>query len=291
MSTIDENYPIKKAADLTDEQVKQLALQNYKQQEIKNTKFPTEIIDLPSKGLVYPEGHPLSSGKIELKYMTAREEDILTSQNLIRQGVVIDKLLQSMIVTPINYNDIIVGDKNAIMVAARILGYGKDYEARVECPECEESSNCVIDLTSLEPKEVEIDNGVSKMIAPNQFELTLPSSKRNVIFQLLTHGNEKTIEKGVSVNKKSYNKDSVDTELTTRLKHLIISIDNNTEQAYINNFVDNELFAMDSRVLRGQIKNVAPDQPFKYSFECPHCGHQEDGHDFPISTQFFWPGT
>src|SRR6056300_1721254 len=90
--------------------------------------LPTETIELPSKGLLYPEGHPLSSGTIEMKYMTAKEEDILTNQNYIRQGLVIDKLLQSLIVTDVDYNDILIGDKNAVMLAARILSYGKDYE-------------------------------------------------------------------------------------------------------------------------------------------------------------------
>jgi hypothetical protein len=89
--------------------------------------FPTEIIELPSKGLVYPKGNPLSSGKVEMKYMTAKEEDILTNQSYIQEGTVLDKLLQSLIISKINYNDLIVGDKNALLVASRILGYGKDY--------------------------------------------------------------------------------------------------------------------------------------------------------------------
>jgi hypothetical protein len=91
-------------------------------------KLPTEMVELPSKGLLYPEGHPLAEGKIEMKYMTAKEEDILTNQNYIRQGIVIDKLLQSLIVTKFDYNDLLIGDKDAIMMAARVLGYGKDYK-------------------------------------------------------------------------------------------------------------------------------------------------------------------
>ena len=95
--------------------------------EEKKFKFPTEIVELPSKGLLYPKDNPLSSGKVEMKYMTAKEEDILTNQNYIRQGIVLDKLMQSLIVSKCNYDDLVVGDKNAIMVASRILGYGKDY--------------------------------------------------------------------------------------------------------------------------------------------------------------------
>ena len=92
-------------------------------------KFPTEMVELPSKGYFYSEGHPLSSGRVEIKYMTAREEDILTSQNLIKQGTVIDKLLEALVVDKsIKMDDMLIGDKNAIMVAARILGYGKNYD-------------------------------------------------------------------------------------------------------------------------------------------------------------------
>ena len=289
MATVNDNYPKNASQDLSDEQLKEIALQSYKQQEIKQSKFPTEIVELPSKGILYPEGSPLREGTIEMKYMTAREEDILTSANLIRQGVVLDKLFQSMIVSPIKYSDLIVGDKNAIMVAARILGYGKDYEVSVTCPSCGKAESHHIDLTSLTTKEVTTD-GIAKMIAPNRFELELPQTKRTVVFQLLSHGLDAEIDKQLDILKKVAKKDSVDTELTTRLKRLIVSVDGIEEQAYINNFVDNELFAMDSRVLRAQIKDVAPDQPLVFNFECPSCGHEEGDLNFPITSQFFWPG-
>ena len=110
-------------------------------------KFPTEVIELPSKGLVYPKTSPLSSGKVEIKYMTAKEEDILTSPNLIQQGIALDVLLKSLIVDKsINLDDMIVGDKNAVLVGARILGYGKNYECTIGDEEA------VIDLTSLKEK-------------------------------------------------------------------------------------------------------------------------------------------
>ncbi len=163
MATVNDNYPKNNATELTDEQLKELALQNYKQQEVYKNKFPTEVISLPSKGILYDATSPLASGQIEMKYMTAREEDILTSANLIKQGIVLDKLFQSMIISTVNYNDIIIGDKNAIMIAARILGYGKDYECSVTCPMCERGSPHTIDLTSVPTKEVTLD-GPSKMI-------------------------------------------------------------------------------------------------------------------------------
>ena len=124
---VNDDYPIK---PLSDKQLKDIATAKYETQATEETKvydFPTEIVELPSKGKLYPEGHPLRSGKIEMKYMSAKEEDILTNQSFIKQGVVLDKLFKALIVTPIDYNDLLLCDKNAIMIAARVLGYGKDY--------------------------------------------------------------------------------------------------------------------------------------------------------------------
>ena len=145
-------------------------------------QFPTEDVTLPSKGLLYPEGHPLRSGVIKMKYMTAKEEDILTNQNFIKNGTVINKLLQSLIVTPVSYNDLLIGDKNAILIAARILGYGKDYEFTYDGKEQK------IDLTILEPKEIDFSK-VKK--GQNQFDYELPKSKRKLTFKLLIGRDEK----------------------------------------------------------------------------------------------------
>jgi len=122
---------------------------------MSNVTFPTEVIDLPSKGKFYPVGHPLASGQIELKYMTAKEEDILTSQNLIQKGIVLDKLIDSLIVTKgVTHEDLLLGDLNAVMVASRILGYGKDYPVNVTCPKCGTSAEHVVDLSQLESKDI-----------------------------------------------------------------------------------------------------------------------------------------
>ena len=285
MTTVPNSYPKGSSSELSDEQLKAIALQQFEQAEVRQYNFPTEIIELPSKGVLYPEGHPLSEGKIEMKYMTAKEEDILTSQNLIKQGVVIDKLLQSMIVSPIKLNDLVVGDKNGIMVAARILGYGKDYPIEVTCPACGEKTKMNVDLTKLPSKSVETNT----MIAPNVFEFTLPQSKRKVTYKILTSGDDKRIENELDSLKKSLKKDGIDKELTTRLKHLILSVDGNTDKAYITHFVDNELFAMDSRALRSEVTRVSPNQLFEIEFECDHCAHIEEDMSFRIDTNFFWP--
>ena len=283
--TVNDNYP-KKGQEMTDEQIKQLAIQNMQRQEVQNTGFPTEIISLPSKGILYPENNPLRSGTIEMKYMTAREEDILTSTNLIKQGVVLDKLMQSMIVSPIKYNDLVIGDKNAIMIASRILGYGKQYEVEITCPNCDKKTKLEVDLTTLPEKN--IPDSVN-LVGVNLFEFTLPQSQRVVTFKILTHGDEKKIQYELDAIKKTAKRDSIDKELTTRLKYIIQSIDGNTDKSAINYFIDNELFAIDSKALRGYIKDVSPDQKFQIEFQCNHCDHEEEALVFSIDTNFFWP--
>ena len=154
-------------------------------------KIPTEVITLPSKGLIYPKENPLSKGEIEMSYMTARHEDILTNMNYIKNGTVIDKFLQALIVTPVNFEDILIGDKNAILVAARILGYGKDYSFKYTSKDGEVETT--VDLTTLQDKEID-----ESLITPNvnNFEFTLPKSGNKITFKLLTGKDEKSIEIG-----------------------------------------------------------------------------------------------
>ncbi len=283
--TVNDNYPKKDSSGMSDEQIKQLAIQNMQRQEVQNTGFPTEIISLPSKGVLYHESNPLHSGQIEMKYMTAREEDILTSSNLIKQGVVLDKLMQSMIVSPIKFDDLVIGDKNAIMVAARILGYGKSYDVAVECPSCNTENKIEIDLTALPETNVPDD---ANMIAPGIFEFVLPQSQRVIQFRLLSAGDDRKISKDLESQKRTV-RDGIDRELTTRLKHLIVSVDGNADKKFVNNFVDNELFAIDSRALRTYVKTVSPDIKFEIDFTCNECGNGSEALSFNIDTNFFWP--
>jgi len=232
--------------------------------------FPTEIIDLPSKGLVYPEGNPLSEGKIEMKYMTAKEEDILTNQSYIQSGVVLDKLLQSLIVSKINYNDLIVGDKNAIMVAARILGYGSDYTFNYGDQEY------TVDLSKIDNKPFEISNkGI------NEFNYTLPSTGVKIAYKILTHGDEQKIQAELDGLKK-INKNS-SAELSTRLKYMITSVNGERDPKSIREFVDTNLLARDSRELRKHIKETQPDVDLIFTTENGSTA------DIPVSIRFFWP--
>lgn len=236
-------------------------------------KLPTEIIDLPSQGKLYPADHPLAEGKIEMKYMTAKEEDILTNQAYIRDGVVLDKLLQSLIVTKFNYSDLLIGDKNALLVASRILGYGKDYtfthNGRQE----------TIDLTTLEDKVLD-ESLYSKGL--NEFNFDLPNTDHNITFKLLTHGDEIKIQNELKGLKRISKNNSP--EATTRLKYMILSIDGNSEKKDIRNFVDNFLLARDARALREYISQIQPDIDLTFF---PDGGGEPT--NIPIGLNFFWP--
>jgi len=237
-------------------------------------KFPTEMVDLPSKGLLYPKDSPLASGQIEMKYMTAREEDILTNQNYIQQGVVVDKLLKSLIVTPITYGDLLLGDKNAILVAARVLGYGKDYEFVYR------GQKETVDLSEIKNKEVDetlFESG------KNEFAFKTPATGTNITFKLLTHDDEKAIDAELKGLKK-ISKDS-SPDLSTRLKRMITSVEGDSSPGVIRNFVDNFLLARDSRALREYIRQIQPDVDLRFY---PENG-PEGGVDIPIGITFLWP--
>jgi hypothetical protein len=287
MSQVSTGYNLPKTAmEMTDEELKANLMADFKQTSVKKSNFPTEIVPLPSKGLLYPEEHPLASGNIEMKYMTAKEEDILTSQNLIKQGVVLDKLFESLIVTPINYGDLYVGDKNAIMVAARILGYGKDYVVEVDDPFSPGTKQKVtIDLTQIEHKEVDYSLFEQRK---NEFDFELPQSRRVVTFRLMTHNLDKQIQTEIKGMNKTRVRTGIDNELTTRLKNIIVAIDGETGRATINNFVDNELFAMDSRALRSHIKAISPDLDMTFTFVSEATGEVKEM-DIPMGVSFFWP--
>jgi hypothetical protein len=238
--------------------------------------LPTEEVELPSKGLVYPKDNPLSSGKIEMKYMTAKEEDILTNQNYIKQGVVLDKLLKSLIVSKVNYDDMIVGDRNAIIIAARVLGYGKDYEFNYKGEEVS------IDLTELEPQYLDESTMIN---GTNEFAFTLPHTNTPITYKLLTNKDERKIEAEVKGLKKIDKQASP--ELSTRLKFMITSVNGETEMKDIRNFVDNYMLARDAKAFRDHIKATQPDIQMKFDFNGIN-GTEEDA-TVPMTATFFWP--
>jgi len=239
-------------------------------------KVPTETVTLPSKGLLYSKESPLAKGEIEMQYMTARHEDILTNANYIRQGTVLDKLLKELIVTDVDYNQLLVGDKNALLIAARILGYGKDYTITYGGKEI------VVDLTQLTEKIV--DESLFKA-GENEFTFNLPNSGNTVTFKLLTHGDEQKIEAEIKGLQKVNPNSS--TDLTTRMKYIITSINGDRDIKSIRSFVDNALLAPDARALRKYYAQIQPDINMKFIPQDED--YVGEGIDIPISLNFFWP--
>ena len=236
-------------------------------------KMPTEWVDLPSKGLLYPEGSELAKGQVEIKYMTAKEEDILTNQSYIRNGTVLDKLIKSVIISKINYDDLLIGDKNAIMIAARILGYGSDYSFELL------GESHTVDLSQVENKSLKEELFANRV---NEFSFTLPKSKYEITFRLLTHKDEQDINRELEGLKK-INKDN-SPELSTRLKYLITSVNGERDKKDIREFVDNYLLAQDSRALREYVKEIQPDVDLTFFPD-----GDSNRVNIPIGLNFFWP--
>ena len=245
-----------------------------------DNKFPSEIIDLPSEGKLYPEGHPLKDGKIEIKYMTAKEEDILTSANLIKKGVVIDRLLDSLIVTSgVKCQDLIIGDKNAIMVAARILAYGPEYICEIDNPNTGGKIQQTFNLADCPFKEV--DDSINE----NLFECELPVSKQKIKFSILTGKDEGLITKDLKASQKIGT--GVSPELTTRLRYIIKEVDGDNTPAIINQTSVNML-SRDSMFLREELTKVSPDIELSQEIEI---GGESVKVDIPMTVGFFWPKT
>tara|TARA_A100001201_G_scaffold141007_1_gene135383 strand:- start:674 stop:1516 length:843 start_codon:yes stop_codon:yes gene_type:complete len=273
---------------LTDAQIKaQLIAKTQQQTKAEdNSLFPTEIIPLPSKGLVYPLDHPLSSGEVEIRYMTAKDEDILTNPNYLKRGLALDKLYEAIVVgngkgLPVNMNEMIMGDRSAVMLAARLLGYGSDYDIKVTHPDTGKEIPYTVDLNQLKPKEID----ESLYNNTKEFEYELPVSKKKVVFKLQTIVEQKAIEKDIRAQEKA---GIPLRNQTTTLKHCIVSIDGNDDNKFITDFVDNYLLAKDSLHLRKYMLDINPDFDLTVTIDIP-------GEDFyqemalPIDTTFFWP--
>lgn len=248
----------------------------------KSFAFPTEVISLPSKGLVYPESNPLSKGEVTIKLMTAKEEDIITNQNLIRKGLHLDKLLESVVVEPgVNINDLVLGDKNAILITSRILAFGTDYDVTINDPGDSEPVSVTVDLSKIKIKEID----ETKLNRNNEYEFVLPKSNTKIKFKLLTHGDEVLINKDVEASEKTLKQSN---EITTRYRRIITEVNGNREIGYISNFVSNQLLAADSKLLRKHISQITPDLDLTFEYESLVTGETE-ALRIPFGVDFFYP--
>ena len=252
---------------------------------------PTEFVDLPSKGVYYAIGHPLhGQDTIEIKHMTAKEEDMLTSRSLLRKGVALDRVIDSIIVdNRIDPEELLVGDRNAIIVSARISAYGSDYTTKVTCPSCATQQEHTFDLndSSIYNQDNQDDtfDGLVQQQEDGTFTVELPRSQFNIGFRILTGKDEKQVASGLEMDKKT--KGSYEKNVTRQLKHIIVSVNGNATAEAVNYVADN-LPSIDARYLRQAYKSVNPNIDLTQHFECIECDYESDM-EVPLTADFFWP--
>ena len=248
---------------------------------------PTEFVELPSKGVFYPEGHPLhNKDTIEIRHMTAKDEDILTSRTLLKKGLAIERLLKNIIVNKaIQPNRLLVGDRNAILVAARITGYGETYETNVTCPACNTKSTFPFDLKTTKVYHgddyedyniTESDDGT--------FFVDLPLTKVQAQVRILNGADEAEITQMVDRNRR---RSSIEGNLTAQFSKSIVSLNGDTNKNTIQQFIE-MMPAYDSRYLRGAYRCITPNIDLSQDFRCDNCGHEQEM-GVPFTADFFWP--
>jgi len=249
---------------------------------------PTEFVELPSKGEFYPEGHPLHGVEtVEIRHMTAKDEDILTSKTLLKKGVALDRMIKNLMVDKrVDIESLLVGDKNAIIVTARKSGYGSDYSTNVTCPSCGTHQVASFDLDETEVTDVRIYETLPSVTRDgNYFDIELPRSMVTVRTRMLTGVDEARIAR----NQRMAKKNGVNTEqtLTGQFRNFIVAVNGDTTQRSIATFIDN-MPAADSRFLRTVYKTITPNIDMNMTFECNTCDY-DSVMEVPFTADFFWP--
>jgi hypothetical protein len=246
------------------------------------------FVELPSKGQFYPPGHPLHGEEtVEIRFMTAKDEDTLTSPTLIKKGIVLNRLIQNLLLDPsIKAHDLLLGDKNAILVEARISGYGPLYESKITCPSCSEEMELEFDLDECKQVHHGFEEGQEgvKMLDNGNFLVTLSQTGVECEFRLLNGHDEKILLKDLAPGNKNKKEKS---NLTQQLKLMMVSLNGHTEPQWINHYAEC-MPIRDSRALRKYYEQVNPTTNLITNFECENCNHTEDM-EVPLSIGFFWP--
>ena len=254
-----------------------------------NWATPTEFVKLPSAGMFYPEDHALHHVDIvEIRYMTAKEEDILTSRSLLKEGLALDRMLQNLFIDPaIRVADLLVGDKNALLVAARRTGYGASYDTKVECPSCNVTDEFSFDLEDppVNNFRENIENAEGVTLTENKtFVMTLPMTGVTVECRLLFGSDEVALAK--QAERKSKRKQD-DTTTTDVFRAYIVSVNDDPSPILKETLIQN-MPARDARYLRKMYVSLVPNIDMTQSYACGNCGHEADM-EVPLSVDFFWP--
>ena len=252
-----------------------------------NFVSPTEHVKLPSKGRFYPEGHPLFQKEdLEIKYMTAKEEDILTSKSLLKKGIAVDRMLESVIIDKsIKLDDLILGDKNALILVSRITGYGSKYETTITCPQCSEKTKNSFNLDQIVEKEAIIPENIRET-GRGTFMILLPKTNADVEVRPLFGKDEKHLLALQEMRAKNHQPENL---ATTQMKLFVVSVAGQSDRKVVDSFIES-LPAMDSKFLRTSYKELMPDVDMKQLFECSKCSFEEQV-EVPLTVGFFWPGS
>ena len=245
---------------------------------------PTEFVELPSLGALYPEGHPLRDQEtIEIRHMTAKEEDILTSETLLRRGLAIDRLVESVLVDKtIKADTLLIGDKNAVLLATRITGFGPQYDANITCPSCMTAQDQLFDLSTITHKATDTTDVVATDNGTYCFELPVTNIQLEV--RLLTSLDERKLSQMMEARKKQKLPENT---ATTLLSAIIVSANDVTDRSQLQQLVEN-MPLRDSQYVRTVYDRLKPDLDMEFDFTCDHCSH-EGRITMPLTAEFFWP--
>jgi|TARA_R110000796_G_scaffold4659_2_gene17889 hypothetical protein len=248
---------------------------------------PTEIVDLPSRGEFYPEDHPLHNKEtVEIRYMTARDEDILVNKSFIQKGVVLDKLLESVILDKnISIPSLLGGDKSAILIATRVTGYGSEYETKVACPSCGDVGDFSFDLNEASTITTPEDSGLEyDKTEYGTFLVKTPRTSATIELKPSTGHDEDKIAK---TNKMRQKNGLPELGLTDIMMAYMVSVDGNSDRSHIISFVDS-MPAMDARFVRLSHSKLMPSIDVAQQFKCNSCDHEQEM-EVPFTSDFFWP--
>ena len=256
---------------------------------------PTEFVEIPSAGAYYPEGHPLcGQDTVEIKYMTAKDEDILTSRSLLKKGVAINRFLQNILCDKrIKTEDLLIGDKNAILVAARVTGYGAEYNTKTTCPACQTAQDYEFTLeegtvTGFDTEYFDVEEHDNRVIKneDNTFDVSLPKSDVTVTVRLMDGHDEARLSKSLQTKKKASLKGH-ETNLTDQLRTYIVAVNGSSRAGHIHQFIES-MPALDSRFLRKAYTSLMPNYDLRQHFACDTCGYEQEM-EVPFTADFFWP--
>jgi hypothetical protein len=248
---------------------------------IINNNVPFDEILIPSKGIFYNN----KKNSFLVKYLTGKEENILTSPTLIDSGKAVEMVMSSCILDwEDDVKDILLGDINAVIIYLRSTSYGDNIKYEHECPKCKYINDNVLTLSSLEMKDVEVEpdeNGLFTFVLP---KMKIQQEQVIIKFRPKTLGDEIKILNEVENNKKVIGDIVYDKRVEITYKNQIVSVNDNYNKNFILNVIKNMPLG-DSLKFREFIEKVEPGINNLIHSNCINCGFVQKN-KIPIDYNF-----